>query len=558
MLRKLISSQIARLVPLILGLVALVFASTAGLSIYNAVHEIIYLRDLVEKDLPVRQMMTEIEDDLQAANTRILGVMAKAYSSPGSVGRLDKILSELKEKSLKLQSIEAGNGQSILPVEAASATKSIDVFKSDILVALRDTQPLDRLYDRWLDIYTPMRKALSSVREKSSTQISQEAGNRLEVSEKTIIIVIGLVISGFSLIILSIITLVHGAARPIVRLAHVTRRLTDGELETKVPYTSRANEVGELAKAILALRDTAVAKRAQDASVEVEARKKQERQQWLANRITRFDADAARLLVDVSQISKQLHDAANAMTDVAAATNTQSLTVAVNSEQTSGNVRAVAAATEQMVSSIDELAQRATESSMMASKAANEIARTDVMVGELVDAATRIGAVVGLINDIASRTNLLALNATIEAARAGEVGKGFAVVAAEVKSLANQTASATDEIASQVADIQSSAQNAVGIIRAIGQIVDDFNQLSGWSAGATTELNAATRDIALNIQQASRATETVSQMIQSVSLGTEQTGMSAKTLQKAAVALEERQFNLTGEIQSFLKEVKQS
>lgn len=558
MLRKLISSQIARLVPLILGLVALVFASTAGLSIYNAVHEIIYLRDLVEKDLPVRQMMTEIEDDLQAANTRILGVMAKAYSSPGSVGRLDKILSELKEKSLKLQSMELGDGQSILSPEAISATKSIDVFKSDILVALRDTQPLDRLYDRWLDIYTPMRKALSSVREKSSAQISQEAGNQLQDSERTIIIIIGLVILGFSLIVLSVLILVRGVARPIVRLANVTRRLTDGELENKVPYTSRANEVGELAKAILALRDTAVAKRAQDASVEVEARKKQERQQWLANRITRFDADAARLLVDVSEISKQLHDAANAMTDVAAATNTQSLTVAANSEQTSGNVRAVAAATEQMVSSIDELAQRATESSTMASKAANEIARTDVMVGELAEAATRIGAVVGLINDIASRTNLLALNATIEAARAGEVGKGFAVVAAEVKSLANQTASATDEIASQVADIQSSAQNAVGIIRAIGRIVDDFNQLSGWSASATTELNAATRDIALNIQQASRATETVSQMIQSVSLGTEQTGTSAQTLQKAAVSLEERQRNLTGEIQNFLKEVKQS
>jgi methyl-accepting chemotaxis protein len=557
MLRSLTSSRISRLVPIIMSIIALAFVSIAGLGLYNSLNEIAYMRNLGERDLPARHAMDKVEEGVQVANTRILGVMAKVYSSPGSVDRLDKILNDMKSDWDQLHVILPATEKDDLSQEASAAIKSIDAFKADLLVALREAKPLDRLYDRWLDILTPLRKSIANTTLRLNNGIASEATVQLD-SARTSMIVVGVIgLVGLGFLGFCVLMLVRSVARPIVRLARVTGRITEGALDTEVPYAHRTNEIGELAQAILVLRDTAAAKRDQDAGAATEVALKAQHHQWLSGRIERFDSDAGTLLADVADISQLLQTSATEMSDVAVAANGQTLTVAANSEQSSGNVRAVAAATEQMVSSIEELSQRAIQGSVMAAKAADEIARTDAMVGELAEAATRIGTVVHLISDIASRTNLLALNATIEAARAGEVGKGFSVVAAEVKSLANQTASATGEIAAQIGAIQVSARNAVDVIRTIGRIVGDLNEVSSWSAGATTELNAATRDIALNIQQASRATASVSEMIQAVSAGTEQTGASASQVKTAAETLEQRQARLSTEIGSFLKDVSQ-
>ncbi|WP_156995497.1 hypothetical protein, partial [Elstera litoralis] len=187
MLRLLISGRISRLVPMIMSIIALAFVSIAGLSFYNSMKEIAYMRALGEHDLPARQAMVRVEEGLQAANTRILGVMAKVYSAPGSVDRLDKLLGDLKSDWGKLQIIFAGTEKDALREEASAAVNSIDSFKADLLVALREVKPLDRLYDRWLDIFTPLRKSTASTAKQLNDAIAAEASTQLGLAQTSII-----------------------------------------------------------------------------------------------------------------------------------------------------------------------------------------------------------------------------------------------------------------------------------------------------------------------------------------------------------------------------------
>jgi methyl-accepting chemotaxis protein len=177
----------------------------------------------------------------------------------------------------------------------------------------------------------------------------------------------------------------------------------------------------------------------------------------------------------------------------------------------------VAAATEELSSSISEISRHVSEAAKVSTQASEETARTNTMVEGLARAADKIGEVVKLINDIASQTNLLALNATIEAARAGDAGKGFAVVAGEVKNLANQTGRATEEISSQIAAVQEETRRTVEAIRNIGSVIDQVREISSGIASAVEEQGAATQEIARNVQQAATGTQDVSANIVGIS-----------------------------------------
>jgi methyl-accepting chemotaxis protein len=173
------------------------------------------------------------------------------------------------------------------------------------------------------------------------------------------------------------------------------------------------------------------------------------------------------------------------------------------------NVESVAAASEELSYSIKEISQRVQESSKIADQAVAYARNSNYVINSLDVAATKIGDVVNLINDIAGQTNLLALNATIEAARAGEAGRGFAVVAAEVKSLADQTAQATDEITAQITSIQDATKETVGAIQQIGEIIDKISEISTAISSAVEEQSAATNEISRNIHLASAETQQV-------------------------------------------------
>ena len=269
-----------------------------------------------------------------------------------------------------------------------------------------------------------------------------------------------------------------------------------------------------------------------------------------------FETNVKGVVEIVSSSATELQATAQSLSATAEETNRQATSVAAAAEEASTNVQTVASAAEQLASSISEIGRQVEESNRISGQAATQAKETNAQVESLASAANKIGEVVELISDIASQTNLLALNATIEAARAGEAGKGFAVVASEVKSLATQTAKATDEIAGQINAIQAATTDAVSAIKEIGTTIESINDIAGNVASAVEEQGAATKEIAHSVQQASAGTTEVSSNITGVTQAASESGTSATEVLEAASGLAKQSENLRGEVDKFLVQVR--
>ncbi len=269
-----------------------------------------------------------------------------------------------------------------------------------------------------------------------------------------------------------------------------------------------------------------------------------------------FEATTAGLVGTVASASTELEATARAMSATTGETMQQATNVAAAVEEASVNVQTVASAAEELSASISEIARQVAQSSEITNQAVEDANRTDIIVKTLAEGAQKIGDVVGLISTIAGQTNLLALNATIEAARAGEAGKGFAVVASEVKSLANQTAKATDDIRQQVAQIQLATKEAVAAIEEITRTIGEVSRIAASISTAVEEQGAATQEIARNVHEAAAGTQQVSVNIVGVSQGAAETGAAASEVLAAAGELSGQAERLSGDVQKFVADVK--
>jgi methyl-accepting chemotaxis protein len=342
----------------------------------------------------------------------------------------------------------------------------------------------------------------------------------------------------------------------LVGLEKTMTRLAGGDLSAKVETRRGGDEIGQMAEALSVFREGIVQANAAAAEKAAEQEAKQ-RQAAMIDQLTReFNDGATSALAAVSTAASRMKGSAEKMSKVAAQAKEQTGAVASASEQAAANVQTVAAATEELSGSISEISRQVGESARIAAQAVEQVAKSEVTVTELASAANRIGEVVGLINTIAAQTNLLALNATIEAARAGEAGKGFAVVASEVKSLATQTARATEGIIAQVTAIQGSTQEAVDTIKGIGQIIDKMSEIATTVASAVEEQGAATAEIARNIQQAASGTQNVSNNIVGVSNAANQTGETASDVLQSSDGLAAESEALSNEVGRFLARIK--
>jgi methyl-accepting chemotaxis protein len=349
-----------------------------------------------------------------------------------------------------------------------------------------------------------------------------------------------------------------GVARPLTRLNGALGKMAGGEMNIDIPGANRGDEVGDMAKTVVVIRENAEQKARDeaDAKANQDKRAAEQRKADMIKLADEFEGAVGEIVETVSSASTELEASASTLT--ATAMHSQELTtvVAAASEEASTNVQSVASATEELTSSVNEISRQVQESARMANEAVDQARKTNHRVGELSKAAARIGDVVELINNIAGQTNLLALNATIEAARAGEAGRGFAVVASEVKALAEQTAKATGEIGQQVTGIQAATQESVNDIKEISGTIEKLSEISSTIAAAVEEQGAATQEISRNVQQAAQGTQQVSSNITDVQRGASETGSASSQVLSAAQSLSGDSNRLKLEVGKFLNSVR--
>jgi methyl-accepting chemotaxis protein len=343
--------------------------------------------------------------------------------------------------------------------------------------------------------------------------------------------------------------------RRLTAMGDAMRRLSSGETDMAVPAIADKDEIGEMARSLEVFRAGEIERRDLAEREQAKQVAQRERAAAVEAMIADFRATVTNVLGTVSTNIVRMETTARTLTEIAGRADHQTRAATDASTTTSSNVQTVALATEELSASIREISEQAVQANGVVTRASGIVQSADKLVTELSIGAARIGDVIKLIRAVAAQTNLLALNATIEAARAGEAGRGFAVVASEVKSLAGQTAKATEEIGAQVGAIQNSTTEAVEAIRAIGGVMGDINRFAATIAAAVEEQSASTSEIGRNVQEAATGANALAGNMMTVSGAIEETNRSAAAVLEVSRALTAQSGALQQAVDAFLGRV---
>ena len=409
---------------------------------------------------------------------------------------------------------------------------------------------------QWFETSTRRIDALKAVEDAVAADIVSAASRKSASAQASFWILAAVLTLLVAVTIVLCVVVAKSIVNPIRSLAGQMRLLAQNDTSIQIPEAARGDEIGDMAAAVEVFRENAIERQRLARANQADRDRELQKQSYLDEMVTSFRKVTADTIQAVEQQSSGMKSSAQGLASVASNASREAASADHASREASRDVESVAVATEQLSSSIQEIAQRAHEASAIVNETTQTAAETDRDVSALAESTGRIGTVVELIQDIAEQTNLLALNATIEAARAGDMGKGFAVVANEVKSLANQTANATKEIADQIGSVQMLTSGAVTAIRTVSERVNEISAVTSSIASAVEQQQAAARDIASSIQSASQGTSQVANNVVTVNTAIDQTAQEAQSLNATSETLSAVMEELATSVESFLTNVE--
>ena len=463
------------------------------------------------------------------------------------------------------KALETATGGMKLP---AALSAAIDANKSAYFdpqyLALRDRlltalvagEKPELTANQWSPLTVARLSAAVGVADAALAAAQEHIAAQHSLALRSLLLQLAFLIAAVALTCGAMLMVTRRVIKPLHNMRDAMLKVAAGDLAVDTGYADRGDEIGALAGALETFKQQANDK------LRIEAQERERnagaaaRQRAIEAYVGEFEGMVRQTLQQLGDASSQMRTTSSGLSTVSCQTNKRVEVAEKASNEASMSVESVASASEELSASINDISQQAAHAAGIASRAVRQASETDGTVQGLAKSAGRIGEVVGLINTIAAQTNLLALNATIEAARAGEAGRGFAVVASEVKSLASQTAKATEEISEQIADIQKVAGDAIDAIKGIGSIIGEVNEVATAIAAAVQQQGAATQEITRSTQYASQGTKNVSDNITGVKADADAAAAAAENVKEASKTLETQSQQLGSQVTEFLGKIR--
>jgi methyl-accepting chemotaxis protein len=429
-------------------------------------------------------------------------------------------------------------------------------LRDRLLATLAEGGKAELTANQWSPITVGRLSSAVGVAEAALEAAKQQAAASYSTALRSLILQLGFLVAAVAITLGALTMVTRRVIRPLLNMRDAMLKVAAGDLAVETGYAARRDEIGGLATALETFKQQAGDK------LKIEAQERERnagataRQRAIEAYVAEFEGGVRQALQQLGDASGEMRKTSAGLSTVSRQTNSRVEVAEKASGEASMSVESVASAAEELSASINDISQQAAHAAGIASRAVDQAARTDDTVQGLAKSAGRIGEVVGLINTIAAQTNLLALNATIEAARAGEAGRGFAVVASEVKSLASQTAKATDEISEQISDIQKVAGEAIDAIKGIGSIIGEVNEVATAIAAAVQQQGAATQEITRSTQYAAQGTKNVSENITGVKADADASAAAAENVKGASETLETQSKHLGHQVSDFLTKIR--